>query len=81
MSTLDPLRLFHGPRYERSSGEPFQTYYTDAASRCAIVKKSDDRAALEDAYDVVSVSVRAAIARRIRQLEKSCSSPAPNSSN
>lgn len=70
MSTLDPLRLFHGPRYDLSDGRPLQTYYTDAASRCEIVRKSEDLAALKDAVDLVSTTVRAAIQRRIRVLEK-----------
>lgn len=70
MSTLDPLRLFHGPCYQISDRPPFQTYHTDSASRCAIVKRSTDIAALKDAVDLVSVTVRKAIQIRIRQLEK-----------
>ena len=42
------LRLFKGPLYETGHG-PLQTYCADAAGRLDIVKKSTDRAALEDA--------------------------------
>lgn len=70
MSTLDPLRLFHGPRYDMGDRGMLQTYHTDAASRCAIVKQSEDIAALRDAVDLVGTTVRAAIQRRIMVLEK-----------
>lgn len=71
MSAIDPLRLFHGPRYQVGDERPFQTYHTDAASRVDIVGKSNDMAALRDAVDLVSVTVCQAILRRIRKLEKS----------
>lgn len=70
MNNLDYLRIFHGPRYEIATGKSFQTYYNDTASRCDIVKRSTDIAALKDAVDRVSVTVRKAIQIRIRQLEK-----------
>lgn len=70
MSAIDPLRLFHGPCYQVGDKQ-FQTYATDAASRVDIVRKSNDIEALLDAVDLVSVSVRKAILRRIRKLEKS----------
>lgn len=69
MNTLDKLRLFHGQCYQIDDS-PFQTYHTDSASRCDIVRRSTDIAALKDAVDLVTVTVRAAIQRRIRQLEK-----------
>jgi hypothetical protein len=68
MSTLDPLRLFHGPRYDLPSG-PLQTYHDSAAERCEIVRKATDVDALKDALDLVQTTVRVAIQRRIRKLE------------
>ena len=62
----DLLRLFKGPTYE---GHP-QTYHCCAADRVDIVKKSTDRAALEDALHVPDLqkSVADAIRRRLRKL-------------
>lgn len=61
MSALDPLRLFHGPRYGVEGKRTYQIYYADAESRVDIVRKSNDIAALRDAVDMVSATVRKAI--------------------
>ena len=73
---------FRGQRYETSSG-PIQTYACDAQSRLDAVMRMTDRATLDAALAVPGLqkTVEAAIRRRIWQLEKACSSPAPNSSN
>lgn len=71
MSASDLLRLFAGPRYEMESG-PLQTYNCTAADRIDCAMASTDRAALEDAMCLPGLqkSVRGAIERRIRQLDK-----------
>lgn len=63
------LRLFKGPLYETGHG-PLQTYCADAAGRLDIVKKSTDRAALEDALRAPGLqkSVADAIRRRLKKL-------------
>ena len=65
----DLLRLFKGPLYHAKGG-PLQTYHCTAGDRVDIVKRSTDRAALEDALRVPDMhkSVADAIKRRLRNL-------------
>lgn len=63
------LRLFKGPLYDTPHG-PRQTYHITAGDRVDIVKRSTDRAALEDALRVPDMqkSVADAIRRRLNKL-------------
>ena len=70
MNQPDPLRLFKAALYETRSGS-LQTYVNSSAERVDIVKRSTDRAALEDAIGAPDLqkTVICAIQRRIKQLD------------
>ena len=70
MNQPEPLRLFKAALYETPRG-PLQTYVNASAERVDIVKRSTDRAALQDALGALDLqkTVACAIQRRIKQLD------------
>lgn len=70
MKQPEPLRLFSAALYETPRG-PLQTYVNSSAERVDIVKRSTDRAALEDAISApyLQKTVICAIQRRLKQLD------------
>lgn len=66
----DQLRLFASRVYDYYGCRPIQAYTLNADDRIRIVRVSVDRAALEDAKDLVQTTVRAAIINRLKKLDK-----------
>lgn len=66
----DQLRLFASRVYDYYGWWPIQAYTLNADDRIRIVRVSVDRAALEDAKDLVQTTVRAAITNRLKKLDK-----------